>query len=79
MIQYEKYGKREAYPVEQKRMKLATVICWCFNALVWCTLFGLAIYFHQRLWIILLYSANAVLGFVTAGMQLHQYIQERKN
>ena len=60
-------------------MKLATVICWCFNALVWCTLFGLAIYFHQRLWIILLYSANAVLGFVTAGMQLHQYIQERKN
>ena len=64
--------------VERKKMKLATVIFWCFNAMVWCVLFGLAVYFHQRTWIVLLYSANAFLGVFTAGMQIHQFFCERK-
>jgi len=64
--------------VEQKRTKLATVICWCVNAMVWSVLFGLAVYFQQRTWIILLYGANALLGVFTAGMHIHQFFCERK-
>ena len=64
--------------LEQQKTKLAVVIGWAVNALVWCALFGLALYFHQRMWIVLLYTANALLGVVTAGMYVHQYVLERK-
>lgn len=64
--------------MEQKKTKLVAVITWNVNALIWCVLFGLALYFHQRLWIIMLYSANALLGIFTAGMHIHQYIMEHR-
>ena len=70
--------KREAYLVEQKKTKLAVVIAWCFNALLWCALFVLAIYFQQQLWIVFLYSVNAILGVFTAVMHILQYAEERK-
>lgn len=65
--------------MERKKTKLAAVIAWCANAAVWCALFSLAVYYHQRLWIVLLYAANGVLGLFTAGMYVLQYWQERKN
>lgn len=64
--------------MEEKKIKLHSVILWGLNALLWCALLGLALYFRQRLWIVLLYAANAVLGLFTVGMQTGQYIYEHK-
>ena len=62
----------------EKKLKLHGVILWALNALLWCALLGLALYFKQRLWIVLLYGANAALGLFTVGMQAQQYIYEHK-